>query len=118
MKPFGKTALYDALVRMPDKSLLGKNGSRAIILLTDGIDNASTLSREKLKEILEGIDVPVYPLGLRNPAGAGLERGGVARAGEALINLDILEEIATVSGGDGGVRRAEGPPGGHLSDRK
>ncbi len=99
VKPFGKTAFYDALVRMPDRSLLGKNGSRAIILLTDGIDNASTLSRDKLKEILEGIDVPVYPLGLRSPATVRDGKGRGPRTGEALINIEILEEIATVSGG-------------------
>ena len=99
VRPFGKTAFYDALVRMPDKSLLGKNGSRAIILLTDGIDNASTLSQQQLKEILEGIDVPVYPLGLRNAAALRGWKGPGARTGEALINLDILEEIAMTSGG-------------------
>src|SRR5450759_2168602 len=38
--PFGRTAFFDALAKMPDKSLLGRNGSRAIILITDGIDNA------------------------------------------------------------------------------
>jgi VWFA-related protein len=99
VRPFGKTAFYDALVRMPDKSLLGKNGSRAIILLTDGIDNASALTRNELKEILEGIDVPVYPLGLRSPAAVRGARAEGVKTGEALINLDILEEIATVSGG-------------------
>ena len=99
VKPFGKTAFYDALVRMPDKSLLGKNGSRAIVLLTDGIDNASRLTRKELREILEGIDVPVYPLGLRNPAAVRGSRGEGPKTAEALINLDILEEIATASGG-------------------
>ena len=99
VQPFGKTAFFDALVRMPDKSLLGKNGSRAIVLLTDGIDNASTLTRAELKEILEGIDVPVYPLGLRNAAVIRAGKGLGPAAGEALINLEILEEIASASGG-------------------
>jgi VWFA-related protein len=99
VRPFGKTAFYDALVRMPDRSLLGKNGSRAIILLSDGIDNASTLTRDKLREILEGIDVPVYPIGLRNSATLEKWKGPGARTGEALINLEILEDIARASGG-------------------
>ncbi len=97
VRPFGKTAFYDALVKMPDRSLLGKNGSRAIILLSDGIDNASELTRQKLNEILEGIDVPVYPLGLRNTAVSRLQEG--TRTGEALINLEILADIALASGG-------------------
>ncbi|MGZ6972040.1 MAG: VWA domain-containing protein, partial [Thermoanaerobaculia bacterium] len=52
VKPFGRTACFDALAKMPDKSLLGKNGSRAIILLTDGIDNASSLSRDELYRMI------------------------------------------------------------------
>ncbi|MDL2719113.1 MAG: VWA domain-containing protein, partial [Acidobacteriota bacterium] len=67
VKAFGKTAFFDALATMPDRSLLGKNGSRAIILLTDGIDNASAISSEDLAALLEGVDVPVYPIGLRSP---------------------------------------------------
>jgi len=39
--PYGKTAFFDALSTMPERSRLGKNPSRAIILLSDGIDNAS-----------------------------------------------------------------------------
>ena len=66
--PHGRTAFYDALARMPDRTLLGRNGSRAIVLLTDGIDNASELSRDDLAALLEGVDVPVYPIGLRSPA--------------------------------------------------
>ena len=67
VKPAGRTAFYDALAKMPDRTLLGKNGSRAIVLLTDGIDNASELTRDDLAVLLEGVDVPVYPIGLRSP---------------------------------------------------
>src|ERR1035441_10652413 len=34
VKPFGRTAFFDALAKMPDKSLLGKNGSPALPLPT------------------------------------------------------------------------------------
>jgi hypothetical protein len=99
VKPFGKTAFYDALLRMPDRTLLGKNGSRAIVLLSDGMDNASTVSRAKLTEILEGIDVPVYPLGLTNPDSLRQWKGPGRGTGEALVNLEVLQDIARVSGG-------------------
>ena len=95
--PFGKTALYDAIARMPDQSLLGKNGARAILLLTDGIDNASKLKEEDLTKILEGIDVPVYPLGLRGSEAVGTPPPGTTR--EALLDLDVLGHIARMSGG-------------------
>jgi VWFA-related protein len=97
VKPFGKTAFFDALAKMPDKSLLGKNGSRAIILLTDGIDNASTLSRDELATLLEGVDVPVYAIGLRSPGSPiPLAPGQTA---EGLLNLEILGHVARITGG-------------------
>ncbi len=97
VKPWGKTAFYDALAAMPERSLLGKNGARAIILLTDGLDNASTLTRDELTKLLEGIEVPVYPLGLRSP---GLPATPVSGAGsEKLVNIDVLDHVARISGG-------------------
>jgi VWFA-related protein len=97
VKPFGKTAFFDALAKMPDKSLLGKNGSRAIILLTDGIDNASELSRDDLAALLEGVDVPVYPVGLRSPGPPVFPAPGQSL--EGLLNLEILGHVARITGG-------------------
>ena len=97
VKPFGRTAFFDALARMPDKSLLGKNGSRAIILLTDGIDNASELSRDDLAALLEGVDVPVYPIGLRSPGAPVFPAPGQSL--EAFLNLEILGHVARLTGG-------------------
>jgi VWFA-related protein len=97
VKPAGRTAFYDALAKMPDRSLLGKNGSRAIVLLTDGIDNASEFTRDDLAVMLEGVDVPVYPIGLRSPGAPLVPPPGVTP--EALMNLEILGHIARLSGG-------------------
>ena len=95
VKPWGRTAFFDALGRMPDRTLLGANGSRAIILLTDGLDNASVLTRERLEELLQGIDVPVYPIGLRT--GSATPGGGAP--GERDVDLQLLGRIAFVTGG-------------------
>lgn len=95
IKPWGKTAFYDALSIMPDKTILGENGSRAIILLTDGLDNASTLTRHQLTRSLEGVDVPVYPLGVRLTA----PLPGAPANPEAMTDLETLGEIARVTGG-------------------
>jgi len=95
--PYGKTAFFDALARMPDKTLIGKNGSRAIIVFTDGFDNASSMSRSDLTAILEGIDVPVYPVGLRaKPKSA---ENSSAEYQDASQDVEILREIAKVTGG-------------------
>jgi VWFA-related protein len=93
IKPYGKTAFFDALAKMPGRSELGSNGSRAIILLSDGIDNASSLHREALAKSLEGISVPIYPLGIREAAEAPKEHA------DSGTNLDVLAEVARLTGG-------------------
>ncbi len=95
IKPYGKTAFFDALARMPDQTLRGKNGSRAIVLLTDGIDNASVLTREQLTELLQGVDVPVYPIALRTAA-SGFGPGDPQ---EHDVDVNLLKRIAFETGG-------------------
>ncbi len=97
VEPYGKTALFDALLRMPDKTILGKNGARAIILLSDGLDNASTVSRAQLAEVLEGVSVPVYPMSLRTPESA-LDPE-LRNNREAKLDLAVLAGVAGSSGG-------------------
>ena len=94
VRPYGKTAFFDALSTMPERSRLGKNSSRAIILLSDGIDNASTLTRRDLARLLQGVAVPIYPLGIRDPR----EAVG-SHTSEELSDLDLLREVATLTGG-------------------
>ena len=97
IKPFGRTAFFDALAQIPDKSREGKNGARAIILLTDGVDNASRLTRDELSLLLEGIEVPVFPIGLRSPSVQVEPAPGQNM--ETLLNLEILGHVARISGG-------------------
>ncbi|MDQ6800155.1 MAG: VWA domain-containing protein [Acidobacteriota bacterium] len=93
--PYGRTAFFDALSTMPERSRLGKNPSRAIILLSDGIDNASKLTRADLARLLQGVAVPIYPLGIRDPR----EQKTKARSAEELSDLDLLDAVATLTGG-------------------
>lgn len=97
VKPYGKTAFFDALATMPERSELGKNPTRAIVLLSDGIDNASKLTRRQLPGKLEGVSVPIYALGLRPRAEkAKLKKMPVS---EELSDLGLLDEIANITGG-------------------
>jgi Ca-activated chloride channel family protein len=97
VKPWGKTAFFDALAQMPERSELGRNGSRAIILLSDGIDNASKLTRADVEKQMEGVAIPVYAFGLREPSEVGVKK--VAAISEEMSNIDLLQELATASGG-------------------
>lgn len=99
VKPWGKTAFFDALAEMPGHTELGRNPSRAIILLSDGIDNASTLTREAIESKMEGVSIPVYAFGLREPG----EQAGKRKAApisEEMANIDLLEELAAATGGE------------------
>ena len=96
IEPYGKTAFFDALSKMPDKTILGENGSRAIILITDGLDNASTISRDDLRTLLARVDVPVYALGLRSDAPS---RNDASLPADAWTDTRLLSEIAESTGG-------------------
>lgn len=95
VKPWGKTAFFDALAEMPARSELGRNASRAIILLSDGIDNASKLTRADIEKKMEGVAIPIYAFSLREPEVA-TKKNVVA---EDESNLDLLEELAGATGG-------------------
>jgi VWFA-related protein len=97
VKPWGKTAFFDALAEMPEYSELGRNPSRAIILLSDGIDNASKLTRLQIEQKLEGVAIPIYAFGLREPAEQDVEK--VVPLSEEMSNIDLLEELAAATGG-------------------
>ena len=97
VKPYGKTAFFDALSTMPERSRLGRNPTRAIILLSDGIDNASHMTRAELAAQLEGVAVPIYPLGLREPGQKDVL--DPKKPNEELSDLDLLNEVAALTGG-------------------
>ena len=98
VKPWGKTAFFDALAEMPERSELGRNPSRAIILLSDGIDNASRLTRAQIEKKLEGVSIPIYAFGLREPGEQKAVRKN-APINEEMANIDLLEELAAATGG-------------------
>ena len=61
----GQTALFDAVAATP-RLLKGKNAKRAILLFTDGVDNASKLDPTQMAEILQQVSTPVYAFGMKN----------------------------------------------------
>lgn len=96
LKPWGKTAFFDALAEMPERSALGRNPTRAIILLSDGIDNFSKLTKAEIEKRLEGVAIPIYALGLREP---GEKRLAPKVVTEELTDIALLEELSTITGG-------------------
>jgi Ca-activated chloride channel family protein len=61
---YGSTALYDALAASPTLVDDAIRGRRAIVLLTDGLDNASELSTMEATWIARRVQVPIYVVDL------------------------------------------------------
>jgi Ca-activated chloride channel family protein len=64
---YGQTALNDAVAVSPEFANRGKNEKRAILLITDGIENDSRLTPNQAVEIARRIDVPIYAVGYKIP---------------------------------------------------
>jgi Ca-activated chloride channel family protein len=64
MTPFGATSLYDAIARTAEQLASRDGRRRAVIVFTDGRDNASRLTPAEVSGIASAIDVPVYIFGV------------------------------------------------------
>ena len=90
----GQTALFDAVAATPSKMVKGRNGKRAIVLFTDGVDNASQIDATKMAEILQQVSVPVYAVGMKN---AAFDR--VTETERSQLSVENLRMLAGSSGG-------------------
>jgi VWFA-related protein len=101
LRPGGGTALFDALYfACRDKLLKGSpNGAvrRAIILLSDGDDNQSHVTREEAIEMAERAEVVVYTISTNLTGGGGkhgdkiLERISEATGGRSYVPFQLTE---------------------------
>ena len=62
--PFGATSLHDAIAQAARRVATREGRHRAVVVFTDGNDNASRLSPSEVSAIAAGIDVPVYIVGV------------------------------------------------------
>ena len=60
LTPFGATSLYDAIARTAERLDTYEGRRRAVVVFTDGHDNASRLTPSEVSGIASAIDVPVY----------------------------------------------------------
>ncbi len=90
----GQTALFDAVAATPSRMMRGRNNKRAILLFTDGVDNASRLKPVEMAEILQHVSVPVYAIGMKNAAFDVL-----TRKEKEELSVENLQLLAGSSGG-------------------
>lgn len=97
VSPFGMTSLFDAIAMAAREAASRPNAHRAVIVLTDGLDNASRLTPAEVSGIASAIDVPVYILAVVSP----LDHEGTKSAVPTEHPLDVgnLEDLARWTGG-------------------
>ncbi len=98
----GGTALYDAVFLGSDELMKKQQGRKALIVLSDGMDNGSKVSLEKAVESAQRSDTLVYSILFEDPNGnvgfGGHGRmGGGRRGGED--GRKVLQRLSRETGG-------------------
>jgi VWFA-related protein len=97
---YGKTALNDAVAVSPQYAVRAKNEKRALILITDGIENDSQSSAEQALEIARRVDVPIYVIGYKIPRAEELLARHKRRTGLTAMGIvETLKMFAEATGG-------------------
>lgn len=94
--PDGRTALYDALIAGLDRVAEGTRGRRALVLLSDGGDNASTSTLEQALARARKSNVTIYTIGLFTPE-------------DRDTNPGVLKSLAQATGGERFLPKSAGP---------
>ena len=92
---YGTTALQDAVAWLPDLTMARDSLKRAAILITDGLDNASTIAPETARDLVRRAELPVYVLGLESGSAYRLD----SRGKKTYRLADMLNLLAALSGG-------------------
>jgi Ca-activated chloride channel family protein len=98
-EPFGATSLYDAVAQTAERAVKRTNRRRGVVVLTDGVDNASRLTPAEVSGIASAIDVPVYVVAVASPLDRPDVRGTVTSQAEQ-VALGNLDKLAWWTGGD------------------
>jgi Ca-activated chloride channel family protein len=98
VRPFGATSLHDAIARTAEKVASRTGLRRAVVVFTDGLDNASRLTPGEVSGIASAIDVPVYIVGVVSPVDDPAAPTGVISP-ERSVFTGSLNDLATWTGG-------------------
>ena len=85
--PAGRTSLYDAIESGLRYVVKGSHDRQALVVLSDGGDNASLHTRREMLGMVERSVATIYTIGLFDPEDADRDPG-------------ILERLAKISGGE------------------
>ena len=96
--PFGATSLFDAVARTAERITVREGRRPAVIVFTDGLDNASKLNASQVSGIASSIDVPVYVIGIVS----GLDDPASDTATPSAQHSPLAGELANLASWTGG----------------
>jgi Ca-activated chloride channel family protein len=96
--PFGATSLHDAIAQTAKRVGARAGKRRAVVVLTDGSDNASRLTPSQVSGIASEIDVPVYLFGIVPSIDNPTSETATGSAGTTAL-AGPLADLATWTGG-------------------
>ena len=91
VQPKNNTALYDACYLGVERVTRGTRQKKAMLIISDGQDNASRYNFNEVRRLLKESDVTVYAVGIMDGRDAGSITGMQGQA--------FLDELTSVTGG-------------------
>lgn len=91
VKPKNNTALYDAVYLGIERVTRGSHQKRALMIISDGQDNASRYNFGEVRRLMKESDVVTYAVGIMDGGDAA---GSLGMQGQA-----FLDELTSVTGG-------------------
>lgn len=98
LSAYGSTALYDAIGSTATRLESRPSPRRAVIVVTDGVDTASSRTVEDVSGIASAIDVPVYVVVVTSPSNHPQQGMPLRTDGEPIATK--LANLAYWTGGD------------------
>ena len=92
---YGQTALHDAVAATPKLVDEASTGRKAIVLITDGVDNASKLTVYEAVKTARHVEVPIYSVGF-----SSLPWEEQRKPSDLSTNMGVLRLFADETGGD------------------
>jgi Ca-activated chloride channel family protein len=91
VQPKSNTALYDAVYLGVERVTRGSHQKRALMIISDGQDNASRYNFGEVRRLMKESDVTTYAVGILDKGDIG---GPLGMQGQA-----FLDELTSVTGG-------------------
>lgn len=100
LEPKGSTALYDAILLGLQKISEGKHRKRALLLLTDGNDTASSTKFDEITSLARKSEVIIYGLGIGHGEKGSNHSGIFDNRMKDTVDMRTLRVLADATGGN------------------